>query len=99
MALCRYMTYLPQARKQTRWGWVGRGRVDPLDEKEVPRCYESPSRNGLSSLGQGLKQTSSESMSMVDHDVTPGRYGHPSLVTPLLSNQEVWAAGVTYESS
>ena len=38
-------------------------------------------------------------ISLADLDVTPGRYGHPSLVAPLLSSQEVWAAGVTYESS
>src|SRR2546423_12737631 len=34
-----------------------------------------------------------------DHDDAAGRRAHVSLLAPILTDQEVWAAGVTYESS
>jgi len=98
MALCRYMTYLPQTGRQKRWGWVQDARVYPLDEQEVTRAFVSPEEGELSRLGaQAVRQVGS--LSYAELDVTPGRYGHPSLVAPVLTSQEVWAAGVTYESS
>lgn len=97
MALCRYMTYLPNVGRQKRWGWVRLGQVYPLDEQAVAAIMTSPPAEGLSALEA---QAGAEAVfSFADLDVEPGRYGHPSLVSPLLSNQEVWAAGVTYESS
>ncbi len=97
MALCRYMTYVPNVGRQKRWGWVKLGQVYPLDEQVVASIMVSPSPEGLSVLEA---QAGTEAVfSFADLDVEPGRYGHPSLVAPLLSNQEVWAAGVTYESS
>jgi 2-dehydro-3-deoxy-D-arabinonate dehydratase len=97
MALCRYMTYLPQVGRQKRWGWAQEGRVTPLDEQAVARTLASPEPGGLAALGATAQ--AGDAIPLADLDVTPGRYGHPSLVAPLLANQEVWAAGVTYESS
>ncbi len=97
MALCRYMTYLPSVGRQKRWGWVRLGQVYPLDEQAVAAIMVSPSAEGLSVLEE--EAGAEPVFSFTDLDVEPGRYGHPSFVSPLLSNQEVWAAGVTYESS
>src|SRR5437870_2843785 len=98
MALCRYMTYLPTVGRQKQWGWVRDGQVTPLDEQEVARALVSPDAGGLTRLGESAAGTAGV-FALADLDVTPGRYGHPSLVAPVVSGQEVWAAGVTYESS
>ena len=97
MALCRYMTYLPNVGRQKRWGWVRLGQVYPLEEQAVAAIMVSPSAEGLSVLE--AQAGAEPAFSFTDLDVDPGHYGHPSFVSPLLSNQEVWAAGVTYESS
>lgn len=96
MALCRYMTYAPVVGRQKRWGWLRDASVYPLDEQVVANCFASPDHNGLTGLAQ---VTSGESIAYSELDVIPGRYGHPSLLAPLTTGQEVWAAGVTYESS
>jgi 2-dehydro-3-deoxy-D-arabinonate dehydratase len=92
------MTYLPQAGRQRLWGWVRDGRVYPLDDQEVARALVAPEEGELSRLGAKAAEKASV-FSYAELDVTPGRYGHPSLVAPVLTGQEVWAAGVTYESS
>jgi 2-dehydro-3-deoxy-D-arabinonate dehydratase len=100
MGLCRYETYAPQVGRQKRWGWVRNGRVIPLDEQEVVRTLITPATVGLSALAESAaKQPLDDTLSLADLDTIPGRYGHPSLVAPITTNQEVWAAGVTYESS
>jgi 2-dehydro-3-deoxy-D-arabinonate dehydratase len=98
MALCRYMTYLPTVGRQKRWGWVENGQVFPLDEQTVARAFISPDTGLEEALGVG-SLSSAESVPYADLDVEPGHYGHPSLVAPITTGQEVWAAGVTYESS
>jgi 2-dehydro-3-deoxy-D-arabinonate dehydratase len=96
MALCRYMTYAPTVGRQKRWGWVTDGQVFPLDEQTVLQVLTGVNDAGLNALAQHAQ---GESLSYPSLDVEPGRYGHPSLVAPVLAAQEVWAAGVTYESS
>jgi len=99
MALCRYMTYLPNVGRQKRWGWVQAGRVIPLDDQEVVGTFVSPDAQGFARLGASASRSAAEPVALAELDVTPGGYGHPSLVAPLMTGQEVWAAGVTYESS
>ncbi len=96
MALCRYETYLPAVGRQKRWGWVRDGSVYPLEDQAVAQRFQSPDANGLQSLAAAAIP---ESIPFSDLDTAPGRYGHPSLVAPLTTGMEVWAAGVTYESS
>jgi 2-dehydro-3-deoxy-D-arabinonate dehydratase len=96
MSLCRYMTYAPVVGRQKRWGWLREDRVYPLDEQAVTNCFVSPDEEGLVGLARAV---SGESIAYSELDVTPGRYGYPSLLAPLTTGQEVWAAGVTYESS
>jgi 2-dehydro-3-deoxy-D-arabinonate dehydratase len=98
MALCRYMTYLPTVGRQKRWGWVQEGNVFPLDEQTVARAFTAPETGLEEALGVG-REALGEGIPFAELDVTPGRYGHPSLVAPVVAGQEVWAAGVTYESS
>ncbi|MCS6775592.1 MAG: fumarylacetoacetate hydrolase family protein [Chloroherpetonaceae bacterium] len=96
MALCRYMTYLPHAGRQKRWGWVREGQVFPLEDQVVARAFVAPDRD-LTAMLEGA--IAGEALPYDALDVLPGRYGHPSLVAPIVAGQEVWAAGVTYESS
>src|ERR1051325_299740 len=95
MSLCRYETYIPQAGRQKRWGWHRTGVINTLDEQEVARAILA-SDAGLLPLAELAR---SDELPLSELDVQPGHYGIPSLVAPILSNQEVWAAGVTYESS
>ena len=98
MALCRYMTYLPTVGRQKRWGWVREDNVFPLDDQAVARVLTAPDADGLNALAATIA-ANAEPISLSELDTTPGRYGHPSLVAPILSSHEIWGAGVTYESS
>jgi 2-dehydro-3-deoxy-D-arabinonate dehydratase len=91
------MTYLPSVGRQKRWGWVREGAVYPLEDQAVVQVLTNPTEDGLNVLAS--LAASAPDFSLEELDTEPGRYGHPSLVAPLLSNHEVWAAGVTYESS
>ena len=98
MALCRYMTYLPNAGRQKRWGWVRDGKVHPLDEQTVLNVLIGSEDQSLKSLA-GTIGAEADALGYADLDTEPGRYGHPSLVAPILAAHEIWGAGVTYESS
>ena len=98
MALCRYMTYLPAVGRQKRWGWVRDEAVFPLDDQAVARVLTTPDADGLNALAATIA-ANAESIPLSELDTIPGRYGHPSLVAPILSSHEIWGAGVTYESS
>lgn len=98
MALCRYMTYVPVVGRQKRWGWVIDGSVHPLDEQAVQRILTGADSAGLSTLAES-RATGEPPITLAQLDVIPGQGGVPSLVAPILPSQEVWAAGVTYESS
>src|SRR5690348_13081005 len=95
MSLCRFETYLPQSGRQQCWGWLNDGLVYTLDEQAVAGVIHAPDAE-LGSLGS---KAGSDGTPLAELDVEPGHYGRPSLVAPVLTNQEVWAAGVTYESS
>ena len=84
MALCRYMIYLPQVGRQKRWGWVQDGMVYPLDDQEVMQVFVAPDEKGLSKLANSIERATEEPRPFADLDVTPGRYGVPSLVAPVL---------------
>jgi 2-dehydro-3-deoxy-D-arabinonate dehydratase len=62
--------------------------VTPLDDQEVARCFTAPGAEGLEHLAyiasSGAEQTEEAGV---------------TLEAPLSDGQEVWAAGVTYESS
>jgi 2-dehydro-3-deoxy-D-arabinonate dehydratase len=84
MALCRYRESHGAASRAS-WGWMVNGRIHPLDEHMVARCFESPGEEGGLNALAALAGT--ESRPVAD------------LAAPLGDGQEVWAAGVTYESS
>ena len=96
MALCRYTTYAPTVGRQKRWGWVKDGEVFHLDDQSVLAVLCAPTDEGLLALA---KDATGESFPYAEIDCEPENYGRPALAPPLLSGQEVWAAGVTYESS
>ncbi|HZT41561.1 MAG TPA: fumarylacetoacetate hydrolase family protein [Chthonomonadaceae bacterium] len=97
MALCRYTTYMSQVGWQRHWGWMAAERVYALDDQEVHRVLTTPPPEGLAALGTGVSP--SDSLALTELDRTPDRNGHPCLIAPIMMGQEVWAAGVTYESS
>ncbi len=97
MALVRYMTYLPNVGRQRRWGWLREGNIYALEDQAVVQVLTNPDELGLNSLA--TLASAEPVFTFEELDTVPGRYGHPSLVAPLLSSHEVWAAGVTYESS
>ncbi len=96
MALCRYRTYAPTVGRQKRWGWVREKRVYPLDEQTVSTLLISPGKDGLDGLAS---RAAGDGIPLSELDTEPGRYGHPALAAPVISGMEIWAAGVTYESS
>ena len=69
-----------------RWGWVRDGQVLALADGAVRRCFEAPGAGGLAELDPGASGQ-----------------GRPleqtTLLAPVWAGHEVWAAGVTYESS
>lgn len=85
MALCRFRTTKTTDTRQEQWGWLRYGRIYPLDDRAVARCYITQQNNGLGSLGE----VSGASMAVTE----------TAFAAPLIEGQEVWAAGVTYESS
>src|SRR2546426_52033 len=95
MALCRYETYLPVNGRKKRWGWIHEDVVYPVDDQAVALVMLGDSGG----LGLLARSSGPDGISLAELDIQPGQLGRPSLVAPVLSNQEVWAAGVTYESS
>jgi 2-dehydro-3-deoxy-D-arabinonate dehydratase len=90
MALCRFGNDTSSA-----WGWVKDGRVYPVPEREVLRCAEQPTAERLARL---------ESLGDPDNTLTYADLEKPysglsqTLLAPIIGT-EIWAAGVTYESS
>jgi len=85
MALCRFETTSSAGQRQQRWGWSRGDAVIPLDDDAIESIFSSPDSFGLRAL-----------------DAVKGAPIDRSEVTlraPLDERQEVWAAGVTYESS
>ena len=55
MALCRYMSYLPNTGRQKLWGWVRDGNVFRLDEQTVLNVLMGSENQGLKSLEATIK--------------------------------------------
>jgi 2-dehydro-3-deoxy-D-arabinonate dehydratase len=87
MALCRYLTNVAGSRVE-QWGWAAGEQVYPVETQAVIEMCAHPDPEGLTALGAGAFQPAS---ALPLHDV--------ALLAPVLPTQEVWAAGVTYESS
>lgn len=68
----------------SRWGWLHDDKAAPLDEQQVLEVLSSSDPAGLNALA-------TEATHLPLHTIT--------LLAPVGAMQEVWAAGVTYESS
>jgi 2-dehydro-3-deoxy-D-arabinonate dehydratase len=83
MALCRYREN-SRADGAEAWGWLEGGRVWRLDPAAVTRVLLGADSHALESLSDG-------------------KQGEPLdgtvLTAPVVTGMEIWAAGVTYESS
>jgi 2-dehydro-3-deoxy-D-arabinonate dehydratase len=87
MALCRYLTNSAGERME-QWGWVAGEQVYPLETQTVIEMCSNPPTQGLTALGaEAMQKPSGVPLDSV------------ALLAPVLPMQEVWAAGVTYESS
>ncbi|MEP6756209.1 MAG: fumarylacetoacetate hydrolase family protein [Chthonomonadales bacterium] len=71
-------------RLKSWWGWVENGNVSPISDELVRRVFQSPGEDGLLALRNTKSATPIEDV---------------ELLAPILPDHEIWAAGVTYESS
>jgi len=95
MALCRYVIMDTEGNRSDSWGWWADGQIDPLAADDVLEVFAHPGTQGLEALAAKAFQNgdSTESSTNTKHQ-TP-----TCLLAPLHLTHEVWAAGVTYESS
>jgi 2-dehydro-3-deoxy-D-arabinonate dehydratase len=84
MALCRFVNR-SSSKETPRWGWLRNGRVYSLDDALVSCIFSSPYDSGL----HALAEVDGPSLGVAE----------AAFAAPLVEGQEVWAAGVTYESS
>jgi 2-dehydro-3-deoxy-D-arabinonate dehydratase len=87
MALCRYRS-ISHGSEIVSWGWIENGQVRALGEQDVIATLADPGSRGLAALRE---QADREGAATPLEAIT--------LLAPVLPTQEVWAAGVTYESS
>jgi 2-dehydro-3-deoxy-D-arabinonate dehydratase len=89
MALCRYRSNEKANGSDTgSWGWIEGDQIFALAESDVAATLAAPGPNGLSALGAAARGASpAASLAQI------------ALLAPVYPTQEVWAAGVTYESS
>jgi 2-dehydro-3-deoxy-D-arabinonate dehydratase len=69
-----------------QWGWIREGKVFPLPEAAVLKTLTEPEADGLLALERAAGGTEAER-------------ALSALSAPVTEGMEVWAAGVTYESS
>ncbi len=66
------------------WGWIDGDQVSPIPYEQVRDVFAAPGSDGLLSL-----KTCGNGCALSEVE----------LLAPVLAEQEIWAAGVTYESS
>jgi 2-dehydro-3-deoxy-D-arabinonate dehydratase len=100
MALCRYRI-VEDGEERVSWGWIVAGEVYPLPEQAVIETLSHPGLRGLEALGERATGTTPIPLALLQHALTatPATPAMGGLLAPVLSTQEIWAAGVTYESS
>ena len=84
MALCRFF----HESICRSWGWVHEGRVSRVDPVDVGICLTEPGAEGLLALAKTGAGWSLEELASAR-----------AILPPIDDRHEVWAAGVTYESS
>src|SRR5262249_15056615 len=94
MALCRFQTVPRFDAPNATWGWVRDGHVYPISDAELLNVLHDRKR-----LGDLSGAVGNRGIPVSELDVRPGIDSESSLAAPVLPNQEIWAAGVTYESS
>lgn len=85
MGLCRYI--VPDAPETSLWGFVRGDSLTPLNASAVQRALLGKDPEGLSSLARFATGAAAVLLSEV------------RVLPPTLPGTEIWAAGVTYESS
>src|SRR5579862_9627876 len=100
MALCKIQ--VGEGGAET-WGWIGNRpvhyhRVHLIESEAVKRCFAGQAGTTLSSLQGQVGEASAEPLEI--HELAEAaEREYPRLAPPLGDGMEVWAAGVTYESS
>jgi 2-dehydro-3-deoxy-D-arabinonate dehydratase len=93
MPLCRYRSN--EAGAPARWGWIESGALAPLGDAAVHAVLTAPGAGGLNDLA-----AAAQAGDPVERIALPAGADLPvKLLAPVDPRQEVWAAGVTYESS
>jgi 2-dehydro-3-deoxy-D-arabinonate dehydratase len=89
MALCKLTN--------DEWGWVEHGQVYILRPDSIIELFSGASEAGIASLSK--QKTDARRFPLSHTEIAAASALQPALAAPLLWGQEVWAAGVTYESS
>jgi 2-dehydro-3-deoxy-D-arabinonate dehydratase len=97
MALCKLATIIAPHRREEVWGWLKNGQVRIISDSEVIRIFLGVNDSGLDTLS--TEPTHYPPVPVVETDIAPLRVGQYARAAPVLYHQEIWAAGVTYESS
>src|SRR5438067_326404 len=101
MALCRFKTRLPgwatlhPYETEPKWGWTEPWWYWPLEDEAVTNVLTGQSTGGLPSLSPHTKTGQANEPIAVDPKLGP----LIDELAPITTGMEVWAAGVTYESS
>ncbi len=96
MALCRYHAdIVTRPGPVSQWGWLDNSRLYPLSQFEVGFVLTGCHERGLGSLAA---PAGPDYFPAPGTDPSPAGRA-PALAAPITEGMEVWAAGVTYESS
>lgn len=87
MSLCRFSHRSSQGGVRERWGWLEEETVYPLPDEDVNAVLRGKGEQTLSGLSLAAFRTEPVPVRSV------------TLCAPVCEGMEVWAAGVTYESS
>lgn len=93
--LCRYFSTSSGNEGAYHWGWLRGRQVAHLEDAAVASVLRHPGRYGL----RELEHLCAASPSLVFKSAAAYCCQQGCLSAPLGNEQEVWAAGVTYESS
>ena len=96
MALCRFQIS-SRAVPLVCWGWHEDGRIFPLPNTTVVTIFQEGTAGDFSGLRDQCM--TEDPFELAAHEDSAGRRAQVTLMSPILPSQEVWAAGVTYESS
>lgn len=97
MSLCRYEKRASPTDVQTCWGWLTDDTVLPLERASVSALFAAKKKGDLNDLRAEAARNETAAVPLTRFSADADALFR--FVAPVADAQEVWAAGVTYESS